>query len=575
MTNYKQFIQRIAEYCYKNENKTIRSAQSSKYRHKMTYDFSFIHEFGTSDLGIDVVNDLCAAIYNFAHFECTSLPFSFWSECMVQHSRTDRFLIKLMVKPSDEEEHRQFVQVAAPQLIRHLIASEKFGTKIESIVYQKCPSPTSKPSKYAEHFCLFGNGKISHSTAFRNVPLSLSCDTFCEAYHFCEFKQFEVISEWLADIDIDSQQKKKYSLVAKGREIIPYVLEIHKIIPSLKQIVAICPCKHVHRDSLFNFEQNVGDIPFFCYYSDHNDSEDMTECCRTVCAEHLTDGELIFIITAGRNGLSRKFVEWIKSQPHVDRIIYSSCNQKVTFRELQWFLDGDGAFFIDDYRILEMHPSTPYFTFFALFKRKKILIVPIGAHKVGKTHFIEEHLQKECSQIAYIHRDKMFFGFKGSGLSLKEAKKETHKQIVQMLTESDAKILYFDSTNTQREARLFYLEHFQPNKVIFLNFVMDEGMNEQQINDWLRQMVQKGNEYRMKCGVPISDKHKDIESMVVEHKAIWDGIQRVNKEEINQIQSVMTRPIDVVIFDVNATDFDHAYRANLCYDVLKNIFCNK
>ena len=58
------------------------------------------------------------------------------------------------------------------------------------------------------------------------------------------------------------------------------------------------------------------------------------------------DHKVVFMVTAGRNGLSREFVQWVKSMQNVDRVLYSSCNRKVTQREMEWFLDGeDGEVF--------------------------------------------------------------------------------------------------------------------------------------------------------------------------------------------------------------------------------------
>ncbi len=81
-----------------------------------------------------------------------------------------------------------------------------------------------KPSKYDEYHILYGNGTVSHSTAVFNLPLSLSCNTFCEPNLEMEQKQFEHIIQWLADL---SKDNKRYTLIAKGREIIPYICEIN------------------------------------------------------------------------------------------------------------------------------------------------------------------------------------------------------------------------------------------------------------------------------------------------------------------------------------------------------------
>ena len=162
----------------------------------------------------------------------------------------------------------------------------------------------------------------------------------------------------------------------------------------------------------------------------------MTKCCKNVYDQHINNTDyneedgIIFMITAGRNGLSPTFVSWIKSLKNVDSIIYSSCNQKITFRELQWFLNGNDGFIIEDYYILNMHPSTKYFTFFAYLKKKsrcnKTLIIPVGHFKSGKTYFIQNHLMKQLSSddnndIVHFHRDDIFFRYKSNGLSLKKS----------------------------------------------------------------------------------------------------------------------------------------------------------
>merc|ERR1712176_329089 len=102
---------------------------------------------------------------------------------------------------------------------------------------------------------------------------------------------------------------------------------------------------------------------------------------------------------------------------------------KVTLREMEWFLSGDDGFFIDDFRTLEMHPSTPFSSFFVSLKKKskynRTLILPVGPFKVGKTHFVEEHLKGMVShsdEIAHFHRDRVFEQCKADSLSLRAAK---------------------------------------------------------------------------------------------------------------------------------------------------------
>ena len=83
----------------------------------------------------------------------------------------------------------------------------------------------------------------------------------------------------------------------------------------------------MHHDAQINFARYLGSIPFECHYSNHRDGGDMAEY-----AQFVMDGQyqkmrendkVIFIVTAGRNGLCREFVEWIKSLDNVDRGGYS------------------------------------------------------------------------------------------------------------------------------------------------------------------------------------------------------------------------------------------------------------
>ena len=318
---------------------------------------SEIHPHGLSQLGIENVNDLCLEIYNFAYNHNKEkdidsdllLPPSFWSEMMVQYSRQNKYLIKLTINPSNDREYETFKQSIAAQWIQSLIS--KTHSNIESVVYQKCPSKISKPHKYDTYYVLYGTGFISHSTAVFHLPLSLSCGTFCEPNLEMEQRQFEFIRKWFQDLTNNNQTK--YTLIAKGREIIPYICEIHyQFSHLLRSIIAIAPCKRVYKDALYNLQRNVNEnIEFECHYSDHRDHNDMTDFCMKNISDNKT--EIICLITAGRNGLSLQFIEWIKSLSNVDRMVYSSCNQKVTFREMNLFLKGQNGFILDDYSVLQ------------------------------------------------------------------------------------------------------------------------------------------------------------------------------------------------------------------------------
>eukprot|EP01083_Nonionella_stella_P098478 276966_1 len=585
-TSNHAFIHQLVQQCYNNQTKLIKSPQSIAYRHKMTYDFSYIRLHGVSELGLQNVNALCLIIYEFAYHHPTSspcLPISFWTEMMVQYSRKGKYIIKLCINPKDDDQYNTFTHVIGPQLIQYLLTTEKYGNDIDTIVYQKCPSHASKPSKYDPYHVLYGDGTVSHSTAVFDLPLSLSCNTFCEPNLPMEHQQFLCIREWLQDLLSPPNKQKQFTLIAKGREIIPYICEIHHQLDDLLDLViAIAPCKRVYHDACHNLKNYLIDVPFHCYYSDHRDNNDMTQCCDTIYTRHIEshgdtdEKEIIFMITAGRNGLALAFVQWIKSLPNVDRIIYSSCNPKITFREMQWFLYGEDGFIIDDYRVLEMHPSTAYNTFFTCLKKKrkhnKTLILPIGGYKVGKTYFIEQHLQQQLAsigqEIVHLNRDALFYGFKANGVSFKKAKQWTHDELNRILTECDANVLYLDSTNTQRDARLFYCQQFAPHKVIFINFVMDSLMDNDAL---LQEMVERGNAYRMEHGIPVNDTHLDNDKMVKMYRSVCDNMQIVDELELKKIKQ-LKQYLHIMVLNVNAKDF--YLRENLCYNVFHGLFCN-
>ena len=128
--HYNQYIHKMAQNCYNNKDKQIMSSKSVKYRHKMTYDFSYIQNYGLSQLGIDQVNDLCFIIYEFARENQDLLPFEFWNEMMVQYSRKSRFLIKLIINPfitdldtenTEHENENIFKQIIIPKFRKYLI----------------------------------------------------------------------------------------------------------------------------------------------------------------------------------------------------------------------------------------------------------------------------------------------------------------------------------------------------------------------------------------------------------------------------------------------------------------------
>ena len=92
---------------------------------------------------------------------------------------------------------------------------------------------------------LFGDGTVSHSTSISHIDMRLSCGTFCEANLKMEQKQFEYIHRWISDlVDGAADGGSKYVLIGKGRELIPYVLEIDNALKgALSLVVAISPCK--------------------------------------------------------------------------------------------------------------------------------------------------------------------------------------------------------------------------------------------------------------------------------------------------------------------------------------------
>lgn len=203
-SKYRDFIHRLVDDCYADREKRIESPNSIGYRHKMTYDFNYVHDHGISHLGIPSVNAICTALYHFAYSECTTLPTSFWSEMMVQHSRSNRILIRITIDPTDSEELNLFIHSVGPQLVDYLLDCTQCTECtpfecIESIVYTQCLSKGSKPSKYSDYHCLYGNGTISHLTAISQIEVQLSCGTFCEPNLKMEQKQFEHIHRWIGD----------------------------------------------------------------------------------------------------------------------------------------------------------------------------------------------------------------------------------------------------------------------------------------------------------------------------------------------------------------------------------------
>ena len=153
----------------------------------------------------------------------------------------------------------------------------------------------------------------------------------------------------------------------------------------IDHIVAITPCKLVHKDSLTNFELQFGDSnsntmnnpTFECHYGNDDTITTITSNALNSINTKRFDNDnnnkgIIFMITAGRNGLPKSFIDWIcnlansgNNNINIECLIYSSCNPKITYREMQLFLNSN-AFILDDYVILDMHPSTKYCTFFAL-----------------------------------------------------------------------------------------------------------------------------------------------------------------------------------------------------------------
>ena len=520
------FIPQLIHDCFDDSTKLIESPQSIGYRSKMRYDFSYLHEHGPSDLGADAVNALCLGLYRFACDSSSSFPFSFWREVMVQQSRRNRFMVALSVYPQNETEHRHFTDTVAPEMVRHLRASTEYGALIDSVVFQRCPSATSKPSKYDECHALFGDGFLSHSTAVADISVSMRCGAFCEPNLEMERKQFEVLREWIDDLAVAANDEQRFVLIGKGREIIPYILEVEAALQHrVAKVIAISPCKLIFADAQYNLPKRLrDDIAVHCHYSNHRDHADLVGYSRFVLgdSEQLSK---VFVVTAGRNGLSLEFVEWVKSLRSVERVVYSSCNAKVTLREMQWFLSGDDGFVIDDFRTLQMHPSTPFSSFFAVLKKKRThnrtLIVPVGPFKVGKTHFIEEHLKG--MGIAHFHRDRVFAHCKAENRSFRESKQRTHSALCEALTAREAEskhALYVDSTNTKREQRLFYCELFEPDKVIAINFVMDAKLSEAERTRLIQRLVERGNEHQRERGMPESKEQTDILRNIIAERVL-------------------------------------------------------
>ncbi|ETO35709.1 hypothetical protein RFI_01352 [Reticulomyxa filosa] len=251
------------------------------------------------------------------------------------------------------------------------------------------------------------------------------------------------------------------------------------------------------------------------------------------------------MITSGRNGLPPNLLEWLKSSEmssKINRIIYSSCNPKITFREMQIFLSGDNAFSVEDYVILDMHPCTEYRGFFGVLVRRKVLVLPVGGLKAGKTYFFAQQMIKHfpVGTLQYLGRDDIFFGFKKQGNSLKRAKLLTHQRITNALCDNHRKatVLYLDSCNGTPEGRDYYQNIFFENHgaqqqighpssnllVVCLCFVRKENASDQL---WL-ELVDMGLKQRKENDIPI---HKSEQQWLKLYQLSWDQLKYPNQND--------------------------------------------
>merc|ERR1711879_78828 len=163
------------------------------------------------------------------------------------------------------------------------------------------------------------------------------------------------------------------------------------------------------------------------------------------------------MITSGRKGFPRDYIEWIKTLPNVLQICYSSCNQENTFREIDWFMSGEGGFQMEDFRTFDIHPCTDFNTIMILFRRRKVVLFPVGGLAFGKSTFgrkLEGSFPEDT--VETITRDDIFFGYKQDGLSLKQARMKTKDHIENSLVQSRKPVVYFDTSNRFKSGRDYF-----------------------------------------------------------------------------------------------------------------------
>ena len=117
-------------------------------------------------------------------------------------------------------------------------------------------------------------------------------------------------------------------------------------------------------------------------------------------------------------------------------------------------------------------------------------------------------------------------------------------------------------------ARLYYYNAFKPNKVILIHFVLDATMNRNEKCALPTTMIENGNEYRIKNGIPITE---NMDETMRLYESVWDNLQNVDEYELDHIKREIAS--SVTVFHVNVNN-DFVCRHELCYNVLQRIFCN-
>jgi len=187
-------------------------------------------------------------------------------------------------------------------------------------------------------------------------------------------------------------------------------------------------------------------------------------------------------VTNNRHGLADGVVQALAETQCVRAVLYNSCNHGCLAGE--WAQLFPAGFEIAEFASSDLLAGTEFdSSIFLLLRRPRTLVLPIGPPTSGKSALArglaslgaESGGERVAPQggglVDVFERDRRFAAERSMPGGLRGAKSRTHAALLAALARAqahDSSVLYIDSTNAARSARLAYREALQPARAVYL-----------------------------------------------------------------------------------------------------------